>query len=88
MAERVQDKKPARTSGQRDWVATNIAEQKERYAAIVAEQDALAPQREKWVAAFLHAIQTTGFNVSGDLKRIIKPGEIAKKPRGRHQVIF
>jgi hypothetical protein len=88
MAERVQDHKPARTTGQQDWVAANIAEQTERYAAIVAEQDALAPQREQWVAAFLRAIQTTGFNVSGDLKRIIKPGEIAKKPKGRHQVIF
>lgn len=88
MTERVQDRKPARTAESRQWVVENIAEQKKRYAAIVREQDALAPQREKWVAAFLHAIQTTGFNVSGDLKRIIKPGEIAKKPKGRHQVIF
>jgi len=88
MAERVQDHKPARKPEALRWIKENIAEQKKRYAAIVAEQDALAPQREKWVAAFLHAIQTTGFSVSGDMKRIIKPGEIAKKPKGRHQVIF
>jgi hypothetical protein len=88
MTERVQDHKPAPAAENRQWVVENVAEQKDRYAAIVREQDELAPQREKWVAAFLHAIQTTGFNVSGDLKRIIKPGEIAKKPKGRHQVIF
>ena len=88
MTERVQDQKPARAAENQNWVVENVAEQKKRYAAIVAEQEALAPQREKWVAAFLKAIQTTGFNVSGDLKRIIKPGEIAKKPKGKHQVIF
>ena len=88
MGKRVQDTKPAPAAGNRKWVLENVAAQKKRYAEIVREQDALAPQREKWVAAFLRAIQTTGFNVSGDLKRIIKPGEIAKKPKGKHQVIF
>lgn len=88
MAKRVQDTKPSRKQGAQNWLKENIAEQKQRYAAIVEEQDALAPQREKWVAQFLKAIQTTGFNVSGDLKRIIKPGEIARKPKGKHQVIF
>lgn len=88
MGKRVQDTKPAPAAENWKWVVENVAEQKKRYAAIVKEQGALAPQREKWVAAFLRAIQTTGFNVSGDLKRIIKPGEIAKKPKGKHQVIF
>ena len=88
MTERVQDHKPAPVAANCNWVVENVAEQKKRYAAIVKEQDALAPQREKWVAAFLRAIQATGFNVSGDQKRIIKPGEIAKKPKGKHQVIF
>lgn len=88
MGKRVQDTKPAPAAENCKWVVENVAEQRVRYAAIVKEQDALAPQREKWVAAFLRAIQATGFNVSGDLKRIIKPGEIAKKPKGKHQVIF
>lgn len=88
MAKRVQDTKPARKTEAQNWIRENIAEQKKRYAAIVKEQDDLAPQREKWVEQFLEIIQTRGFNVNGDMKRVIKPGEIAKKPKGKHQVVF
>jgi hypothetical protein len=88
MAKRVQDSKPARSKDAEAWVKDNVAEQKKRYAAIVKEQDELAPQREKWVEGFLQIIQTKGFNVSGDMRRVIKPSEIAKKPKGRHQVVF
>ena len=88
MAKRVQDTKPARKLEAQTWIKENIAEQKKRYAAIVKEQDELGPQREKWVQQFLQIIQTRGFNVSGDMKRIIKPSEIAKKPKGKHQVVF
>jgi hypothetical protein len=88
MAKRVQDAKPARTKEADAWVKENVAEQKKRYAAIVKEQDDLAPQREKWVEQFLQIIQTRGFNVTGDTKRVIKPSEIAKKPKGKHQVVF
>ena len=88
MGKRVQDTKPAPAAGNRKWVLENVAEQKKRYAAIVKEQDELAPQREKWVAEFLRIVQTRGFNVSGDMKRVIKPSEIAKKPKGKHQVVF
>jgi hypothetical protein len=88
MAKRVQDVKPARSKEAEAWFMDNIAEQKKRYAAIVKEQDDLAPQREKWVEQFLQIIQTRGFNVTGDTRRVIKPSEIAKKPKGRHQVVF
>lgn len=90
MAKRVQDLKPARTKDAAAWLKENIAEQKKRYAAIVKEQDELGPEREKWVAQFLKIIQTDGFNVSGDMRRVIKPGEVPKKPKGlkKHQVVF
>ena len=88
MAKRVQDVKPARSKETDAWFRENIAEQKKRYMAIVKEQDQLAPQREKWVERFLQIIQTRGFNVNGDQRRVIKPGEIAKKPKGKHQVVF
>ena len=88
MAKRVQDVKPARSKETDAWFQDNVAEQKKRYAAIVKEQDDLAPQREKWVEQFLQIIQTRGFNVTGDTKRVIKPSEIAKKPKGKHQVVF
>jgi hypothetical protein len=88
MTKRVQDVKPARSKETDAWFKENIVEQKKRYAAIVKEQDQLAAQREKWVEQFLQIIQARGFNVSGDTRRVIKPGEIAKKPKGRHQVVF
>jgi hypothetical protein len=90
MAKRVQDMRPARTKDAAAWLKENIAEQKKRYAAIVKEQEELGPEREKWVAQFLKIIQTDGFSVSGDIRRIIKPGEVPKKPKGlkKHQVVF
>ena len=88
MTKRVQDARPARAKDADAWLKENVAEQKKRYAAIVKEQDELAPQREKWVEGFLQIIQTKGFNANGDTRRVIKPAEIAKKPKGRHQVVF
>lgn len=90
MAKRVQDLKPARKADAQAWMKENVAEQKKRYAAIVKEQEELGPEREKWVAGFLKIIQTKGFNVTGDTRRIIKPGEIPKQPKGmkKHQVVF
>jgi hypothetical protein len=88
MAKRVQDVKPARSKDADGWVKENVAEQKARYAAIVQEMDELGPQREKWVEQFLQIIQTRGFNMNGDMRRVIKPGEIAKKPKGKHRVVF
>jgi hypothetical protein len=90
MTKRVQDLRPARTKEAVAWLKENVAEQKKRYAAIVKEQDELAPQREKWVAEFLQIIQTYGFSVTGDVRRKIKPHEVPKKPKGlkKHQVVF
>lgn len=88
MTKRVQDAKPARSKDTDAWFKENVAEQKKRYAAIVKEQDGLAAKREKWVEGFLQIIQTKGFNVTGDTRRVIKPSEIAKKPKGKHQVVF
>ena len=88
MTKRVQDAKPARSKDTDAWFKENVAEQKKRYAAIVKEMDELAPKREKWVQEFLQIVQTKGFNANGDTRRVIKPSEIAKKPKGRHQVVF
>ncbi|MCU0975667.1 MAG: hypothetical protein MUC71_05055 [Steroidobacteraceae bacterium] len=70
------------------WLKQEIREQKTRYRKIVAEQDALAPQREKWIAAFLERIQTRGFNVHADMLRKIPVEEIPQKPRRRFKVVF
>ena len=70
------------------WIRQEVADQKRRYRAIVAEQEALAPRRERWIAAFLERIQTRGFNVHSDQLRKIRPDEIPSKPKRKFRVVF
>jgi len=65
----------------------NIAEQKKRHRAIMQEMNkGLAAKRAKWYKGFLKDISTTGFNVTGDMKRIIAKHELPK-PRKKDQVV-
>jgi hypothetical protein len=70
------------------WLNKEIKEQKTRYRKIVKEMDDLAPKRDKWVADFLHRIQTRGFHVHYDQLRKIRPEEIPVKPRRKFKVVF
>jgi hypothetical protein len=88
MPQRVQDKKPKRSKAVQAWVDENVAEQKKRYRAIVKEMEELWPKRKKWYREFFGHLQTTGFNVNGDMKRIIKKNELPKEPRRKHKVVF
>jgi len=89
VAKRVQDQKPARPADAKAWLKENIAEQKKRHAAIQKEMNEdIAAQREKWYAEFLQTIQTKGFNVTGDVRRVIKPSEVPKKPKRPDKVVF
>jgi hypothetical protein len=72
----------------RAWLRQEAAEQKTRYKKIVEEQEALSPKRDKWVAEFLHRIQTRGFNVHADMRRQIPDSEMPKKPRRKFKVVF
>lgn len=70
------------------WLKQEIRDQKARYAKIVAEQDALAPKRDRWIDAFLARIQTRGFNVHSDTLRKIAKEEIPRKPKRKFKVVF
>ena len=70
------------------WLNKEIAEQKKRYGKIIKEQDALTPKRDKWIAEFLHRIQTRGGHVHSDQMRKIRPDEIATKPKRKFKVVF
>lgn len=70
------------------WLNREIQEQKVRYRKIVKEMDDLAPKRDKWIAEFLHRIQTRGFHVHYDQLRKIRPEEIPVKPRRKFKVVF
>ncbi len=70
------------------WLKREIKEQKARYAKIVREQDALSPKRDKWIADFLHRIQTRGVHVHYDQMRKVRPEEIPVKPKRKFKVVF
>lgn len=76
----VQAHKPARSKEAARWLEEETRAQEARYAAIVAEQEALTPERERWYAEFLHIVQTKGFNVTGDQRRVIGKDEVPQKP--------
>ena len=87
MAKRVQDVAPPRPAGNKSWLKENIAEQKKRHAAIMKEMNTdLAKTRAKWYKEFVKEISTTGFNVTGDMKRIIPKNELPK-PRKKDKVV-
>ena len=70
------------------WLRQEKAEQKKRYAKIVAEQEALSPKRDKWIAEFLQRIQTRGTHVHWDQMRKVRPEEIPVKPKRKFRVVF
>ncbi len=65
------------------WLQLEEKEQRKRYEQIVHEMDALDPERQAWVEAFLQRIQTEGFNVDGDLKIKIPAQKIPRQPAGK-----
>jgi hypothetical protein len=70
------------------WLKKEIAEQKGRYRKIVAEQEALSPTRDKWIAAFLQRIQERGVHTHYDQMRKVRPEEIPVKPKRKFKVVF
>jgi hypothetical protein len=70
------------------WLKQEWKEQQERYKKIVAEMEALAPQREQWIEEFYQRIQTRGFNVHADIRRKIKPEEIPSRPKRKRRVVY
>jgi L-rhamnose mutarotase len=87
MSKRIQDVAPDRPAENKAWLKENIAEQKKRHKAIMKEMNVdLAKTRAKWYKSFLKDISTTGFNVTGDMKRVIKKNELPK-PRKQDKVV-
>jgi hypothetical protein len=70
------------------WLRTEDAEQKKRYRKIVAEQEALTPKRDKWIADFLYRIQTRGVHTHYNMMRKVAPEEIPVKPKRKFKVVF
>lgn len=80
--------RPKMTKDEAAWVKQELAEQIDRYKKIVQDMEALAPQREKWVAEFLHRIQTRGFHVHAAIRRVIPKNEVRPRDGRPIQVVF
>jgi hypothetical protein len=48
----------------------------------------LSPKRDKWIAAFFDRITTRGTNIDGDIRRVVAPEELPKKPRRKFRVTY
>lgn len=70
------------------WMKQETRDQKARFRKIVAEQDALGPKRDRWIADFLERIQTRGFNFHADVLHKIPKEKIPKKPKRKFKVVF
>ena len=88
MPKRVQDVAPPRPDENRKWLKREISDQKKRHRAIMKEMNTdLAKTRAKRYKEFIKEIATTGFNVTGDMKRVIKKNELPK-PRKKDKVVY
>ncbi len=89
MSKKILKQKPSRSEDVEKWIAEEVAEQRDRYAKIAHEMNvAIEPQREQWYREFEGRIQTTGFNVHADMKRVIKPEEIYPRPDRENKVVY
>ena len=84
----VQDDAPPIDSDGQEWLERNVAEQEARRAAIQADMDELAPQRDRWIDEFFDRIQRWGFNFNGDQRRKISREELPAKPERPFKVNF
>ena len=81
MSKNVQDQKPPRSKEAQAWMDDEITAQEARYKAIVDEIDGIEDQRAAWIDEFLRLIQTSGYYITGDQKRLIADEEMPTKPK-------
>ena len=70
------------------WMKKELKLQQARFKKILKHMEDIAPQRDKWIATFLETIQVRGTNIDGDVRRIVAPEEIPKKPRRKFKVTY
>jgi len=80
-------RQPKLSRVQRAWLEENLAEQDQRYAEICAAMEALGPERDQWIEAFLSRLQTRGFNEDGDRLRRIPTADLPVRGRRRLKVV-
>ena len=80
--------RPKLTKDELAWLKAELDDQRTRYDKIVQEQEALTPQREKWVKEFLERIQVRGVHVHFNIRRVVPKSEIRPRDGRPLQVIY
>tara|TARA_B100001094_G_C17691719_1_gene558332 strand:- start:270 stop:548 length:279 start_codon:yes stop_codon:yes gene_type:complete len=80
--------RPEMTEDEKKWFQMELKEQLLRYELIVKQMDDLTQEREKWCTDFLERIQSRGFHVHAEQKRLIKKEEIRPRDGRPLQVIY
>ncbi len=89
MSKKILNQKPKRELDVENWLAQEVAEQRERHAQIAQAMNIeLADQREVWIREFYERITTTGFYWHADNKKIVKKDELFAKPDREFKVVF
>lgn len=83
-----QNLRPEMSAEEKTWFEEELKEQILRYETIVKEQEDLTAEREKWVADFLHRIQTRGYHWHAENRRVIPKEEIRPRDGRPLQVIY
>ncbi|MER3426663.1 MAG: hypothetical protein C4334_00985 [Pyrinomonas sp.] len=70
------------------WKEEERRAQAERYKRIVADMEALAPERDRWVEEFFERIQTRGWSFHAGMRRRIPRDQIPKRPDRPWRVVW
>jgi hypothetical protein len=76
------------TADEKAWFEEELKEQIERYETIVKQMEDITADREKWVADFLHRVQTRGFHWHAHNRRVIPKEEIRPRDGRPLQVVY
>ncbi len=72
----------------KSWINNELKQQQKRFKKILKNMEEMSSKRDKWIAAFFDRITTRGTNIDGDIRRVITPEELPKKPRRKFRVTY
>ena len=70
------------------WIGNELKQQQKRFKKILKNMEDLSPKRDKWIAEFFDRITTRGTNIDGDIRRVVAPEELPKKPKRKFRVTY
>ena len=72
----------------KSWINNELKQQQKRFKKILKNMEEMSPKSDKRIAAFFDRITTRGTNLDGDIRRVVAPEELPKKPRRKFRVTY